>query len=48
MANILKYKSSDNKPQILIYGEMGNGKSTTGNNLIREILKTQEKKPKHS
>ena len=27
---------------------MGNGKSTTGNQLIRETLKLQNKKPKHT
>jgi GTPase Era involved in 16S rRNA processing len=27
---------------------MGNGKSTTGNQLIRQILKLQKKKPKHT
>ena len=27
---------------------MGNGKSTTGNKLIRDILKQQKKKPKES
>jgi type IV secretory pathway VirB4 component len=33
---------------MLIFGEMGNGKSTTGNYLIKEILKLQDKKPKQS
>lgn len=48
MANPLKFKTSGKKPQILIFGEMGNGKSTTGNFLIRETLKFQKKKPLRS
>ena len=31
LANPLKFKKSDKKAHILIFGEMGNGKSTTGN-----------------
>ena len=45
LANPLKFKKSGNRPQILIFGEMGNGKSTTGNFLIRETLNYQKKKP---
>ena len=46
LANSLKFKDSGNKPQTLIFGEMGNGKSTTGNYLIKETLKSLDKKPK--
>ena len=46
LANSLKFEDSGNKPQTLIFGEMGNGKSTTGNYLIRETLKSLDKKPK--
>ena len=46
LANSLKFEDSGNKPQTLIFGEMGNGKSTTGNYLIRETLKFEKKKPK--
>jgi hypothetical protein len=35
LANSLKFNPSGNKPQTLIFGEMGNGKSTTGNYLIK-------------
>ena len=48
IANPLKFKKSGNKSQILIFGEMGNGKSTTGNYLIKETLNLQKKKPKKS
>ena len=33
----LVFEKQDRKPQLLIYGEMGNGKSTTGNMLMREL-----------
>ena len=33
----LLFEKKDRKPQLLIYGEMGNGKSTTGNMLMREL-----------
>lgn len=29
----------------MIFGEIGNGKSTTGNMLIRELLDRQKEKP---
>jgi hypothetical protein len=32
----------------MLFGEMGNGKSTTGNKLIRDILSQQKRKPKES
>jgi hypothetical protein len=48
LANSLKFKKTGNKPQTLIFGEMGNGKSTTGNYLIRETGKFLKKKPKES
>jgi len=35
IATPLKYEYCDGKPSILIFGEMGNGKSTTGNYLIK-------------
>ena len=44
----IKFKRTPNVAQILIFGEMGNGKSTTGNQLIRQTLKLQKKKPKHT
>ena len=40
LANSLKFEASGNKPQTLIFGEIGNGKSTIGNFLIRETLKS--------
>lgn len=33
----LAFQKQDKKPQLLIYGEMGNGKSTTGNMLMRDL-----------
>lgn len=48
LANPLTFKRTEKTPQVLIFGEMGNGKSTTGNFLIREILRLQKKKPKYS
>ena len=33
----LVFEKQDRKPQLLIFGEMGNGKSTTGNMLMREL-----------
>ena len=48
LATPLRFKKTDRLPQILLFGEMGNGKSTTGNHLIKSILKSQNKKPKLS
>ena len=43
----IKYKKSGYIPHILLFGEMGNGKSTTGNYLIRDMLQhVKQKKPK--
>jgi hypothetical protein len=39
LANSLNYNANGKKAQLLIFGEMGNGKSTTGNCLIKESLK---------
>ena len=33
----LVFEKQDRRPQLLIYGEMANGKSTTGNMLMREL-----------
>ncbi len=33
----LVFEKQDRRPQLLIYGEMENGKSTTGNMLMREL-----------
>ena len=33
----LVFEKQDRKAQLLIYGEMGNGKSTTGNMLMRDL-----------
>ena len=46
LANSLKFEASGKNAQTLIFGEIGNGKSTTGNYLIRETLKFEKKKPK--
>lgn len=40
LATPLRFKKTDRLPQILLFGEMGNGKSTTGNHLIKSILKS--------
>jgi hypothetical protein len=39
LANSINFYKTGYHPQILIFGEMGNGKSTTGNYLIKETLK---------
>ena len=41
----MKFKKTAKRPQILIFGEMGNGKSTTGNFLIRDTLSYLKKRP---
>ena len=48
LATPIQFKQNKSIPQILIFGEMGNGKSTTGNQLIRQTLKMEkkDKKPK--
>ena len=33
----VKWARSGKKPQVIIFGEMGNGKSTTGNALAKEL-----------
>ena len=38
MSNPLEFKASDGKPHLLLFGEIGNGKSTTGNFLIRHNM----------
>ena len=44
----LKFIKKSTKPQLLIFGEMGNGKSTTGNMLIRNLCQTNNQKPLQS
>ena len=46
IANPLNFKKSGNRYQVPIFGEMGIGKSTTGNYLIKENLNLKKKKAK--
>ncbi len=48
LATPIKFEKLINIASILLFGEMRNGKSITGNQLISQTLKMQKKRPKHT
>jgi len=44
----IKWGKVKSKPNMIIFGEMGNGKSSTGNALAKELLKSNNKPFKKS